>query len=201
MKGNFVMSINTDKTSKITVYRLTALVDMTTAQFDGYKLAAEATESSTGYKYKLWFGDTGDQTPKWFSPFSQITSVIPKFKLASFILLVNTQTSSYACTGGLGFHKLQEDLNIEPRFGIVIAKRILATTNIRGLSQKDASGIVHNLDRVFRGSYNPSGDIDNLHRILTRLRASFTKGSDKYKKIGSSVKASDSLTVNNLKVG
>lgn len=111
-------------------------------------------------------------------------------------MLVNTQSSTYACTGGLGFHKLIECFSIEPRFGILIAKKILAAHNLKGLTQKDASGIVHNLDRVFRGAYNPQGDIDNLHRILTSLRASFTKTSAKYTTIGSSIKASDSLAVN-----
>lgn len=190
------MPDNTDKTSKITVYRLAALADLATTQLDGYSLAAEGTETATGYAYKLWFGDTGARPPKWFPAFSQIASFTPTAKQAGFVLLVNTLNASYACTGGLGYHKLQEHLTIEPRFGITIAKRVLAASNIRGLTQKDASGIVHNLERVFRGAYNPSGDIDNLHRILKSLRATFTKGSDRYKKIGSSIKASDSLTVN-----
>lgn len=187
---------NNDTTNKITIYRLRNRIDLTTTQIDGYTKVAEGAETSTNFNYTLWFGDNGLNPPKWYFPFSRITTVRPTAKQAGFVLLINSQNSSYACTGGLGFHKLQEHLMIEPRFGILIARKILAATNIRGLSQKDASGIVHNLDRVFRGTYNPAGDIDNLHRILTSLRASFSKGSDKYKKLGSSIKASDSLTVN-----
>jgi len=89
-----------------------------------------------------------------------------------------------------------DSYQIEPRFGLVVAKKVLATHELKGLIQKDASGIVNNLDRVFRGVYNPEGDIDNLHRVLTNLRASFDKGSQKHQDIGSSIRAGDSLSVN-----
>jgi len=190
------MARGKDTTGRITVYRLKEKAELGTARVEGYERVAEGTESASGYRYALWFGDYGTYTPDWFPPFKGVAKTTPKVRQAGFVLLVNTSDATYSCTGGLGYHRLLECFRIEPRFGIAVAKKILAVPELRGLVQKDASGIVNNLDRVFRGTYNPEGDIDNLHRVLTTLRASFSKDSAKYAEIGSRIRAGDSLAAN-----
>ncbi len=190
------MPKNKDTTGRMTVYRLKSKLALGSATVEGYDKVADGTGPNSQFKYTLWFGDFGTRTPDWFPPFKPIASKTPKVKQAGFVLLVNTAHATYACTGGLGYHKLMECFHVEPRFGIVVAKKVLAVHNLKGLVQKDASGVVNNLDRAFRGAYNPQGDIDNLHRVLTSLRATFDKKSDEYATIGSSIRAGDSLVVN-----
>ncbi len=104
-----------------------------------------------------------------------------------------------SCNETLGYHKLTDCFDIEPRFGIALAKKLIAFAHLKGLVQKDASGIVNSLDRVFRGTYNPHGEIDNLHRVMTNLRASFPKDNPNYGEIGASITAGDSLSANGPK--
>ena len=190
------MPNHADTTGRMTVYRLKTQEVLDAASVDGYDKVAAGIEEQSQFQYTLWFGDFGLRTPDWFPPFNSIVEEAPKVKQAGFVLLVNTATATYACTGGLGYHKLLECFPIKPRFGIAVAKKVLAVHNLKGLVQKNASGIVNNLDRAFRGAYNPQGDIDNLHRVLTQLRATFSKNSNEYAQIGSSIRAGDSLVVN-----
>lgn len=99
----------------------------------------------------------------------------------------------------LGIFHLRKHLSIEHRFGIELAQKILAIPELRGLSQRDTSGVVNTLDRVFRGPYNPHGDINNLKRVLTHVRGTLKKQNPLQAKIGSSITASDALTVNGSK--
>jgi len=193
------MAQRTDTTSRITVYRLKDKQELSTVSISHCRKVAEGTEAQTAFEYALWFADFGEYTPNWYPPFKTITNTRPVAKQSGFVLLVNTPNATYGCTGGLGYHKLLECFKIEPRFGITLAKKVMAVVNLKGLVQKDASGIVNNLDRVFRGTYNPQGDIDNLHRVLTNIRASFPKGSEKYAEIGASIRAGDSLAANGAK--
>jgi uncharacterized protein (TIGR04141 family) len=193
------MARRKDTTNRITVYRLKEKQDLATVSVSGFDKVAEGPEAQTAFEYILWFGDFSEYTPTWYPPFRKITSTAPVARQSGFVLLLNTSNATYGCTGGLGFHKLLECFKIEPRFGITLAKKVMAMVNLKGLVQKDASGIVNNLDRVFRGTYNPQGDIDNLHRVLTNIRASFQKGSEKYTEIGASIRAGDSLAANGAK--
>jgi len=188
-----------DTTNRITVYRLKTHQILADAYVSGCEKVADGVEINTDYEYTLWFGNYNDYTPNWFPPFKEIADKTPSVKQSGFVLLIGTADSTYACTGGLGYHKLLESFKIEPRFGIILAKKIMSITNIKGLVQKDANGIVNNLDRVFRGTYNPQGDIDNLHRVLTNIRASFPKGKRQHSEIGASIRAGDSLAANGTK--
>jgi uncharacterized protein (TIGR04141 family) len=115
-------------------------------------------------------------------------------------MLVSTATATYAFGGGIGHHKLLKNFEIEARFGIAVARRILRKlTDLKGLAQRDVNGSVHTLDRSFRRSYDPKLDIDNLHRMLRQLKGAFDKQSAEYAQIGASITASDSLTVNGSK--
>jgi uncharacterized protein (TIGR04141 family) len=193
------MGKRNDATGKVTVYRLKTMVaDLASAKINECDRVSLGTESKSELEYSLWMGDFRAHAPHWFAPFKDIVAETkaPKVRQAGFVMLVNTNTATYACTGGLGYHRLMDSYQIEPRFGLVVAKKVLATHELKGLIQKDASGIVNNLDRMFRGVYNPEGDIDNLHRVLKSLRASFDKASQKYQDIGSSIRAGDSLSVN-----
>ena len=89
--------------------------------------------------------------------------------------------------------------DIEQRFGTILAERILSLPELRGLVQKDTSGAVMRLDRVFRGRYNPQGEIDNLRRVLSSVRGSLDKKSKYYAEIGKSIQAGNALTVNGAK--
>lgn len=193
------MSKAKDTTSRVTVYRLAKKLDLKKAAVTEYDNVGNGTHKATGFKYSLWFSTFGNYTPNWYPPFKGVANKIPKAKQSGFVLLVNTSDATYGCTGGLGYHKLLECFNIEPRFGITLAKKIITIAHLKGLVQKDASGIVNSLDRVFRGTYNPQGDIDNLHRVLTNLRASFPKDNPNYAEIGASIRAGDSLTANGAK--
>ncbi len=194
-----MMAEKNDTTSRITVYRLAKKQDLVSASVPDYEMVASDTEATTGFEYTLWFSQFGAYTPNWYAAFKGVTKKTPKAKQSGFVLLVNTSGATYACTGGLGYHALLDGFDIEPRFGITLAKKIIGIANLKGLVQKDASGIVNSLDRVFRGIYNPQGDIDNLHRVLTNLRASFQKDNPKYAAIGASIRAGDSLAANGAK--
>lgn len=195
-----------DIAKQITLYRLKDTVDLDTVEFPNY----EKVHSKNGKSIKtaLFFLKTQGSDASWYKVFatlnpdlSSFSSKPPHVQYSGFIYLMKTNSSTYACTGGLGFHALgsSEGYAIEPRFGIIIAKKILNSEHLRGLVQKDSSGILNSLDRVFKGNYNPAGDIENLHRVLTHIRASVVKQSELYKEIGSNIKAGDSLHVSGQK--
>lgn len=198
----------TDTTKQVTMYRIKEHQDITKVEFPDY--VRVVIDDDVIPTKALFFLRAENQTVNWYKLFETIKPNLqafedcpPKVKYSGFIYIVNIKKSTYACTGGLGFHTLTKKYNIEPRFGIMIAKKILLPEQLRGLVQKDSSGIINSLDRVFKGNYNPIGDIDNLHRVLTTIRASAPKNEKLIKDndiiIGSNIKAGDSLNVTGQK--
>jgi len=127
------MAQRTDTTSRITVYRLKDKQELSTVSISHCRKVAEGTEAQTAFEYALWFADFGEYTPNWYPPFKTITNTRPVAKQSGFVLLVNTPNATYGCTGGLGYHKLLECFKIEPRFGITLAKKVMAVVNLKGL--------------------------------------------------------------------
>jgi uncharacterized protein (TIGR04141 family) len=196
-----------DTIHQVTLYKLKDFVNLDDIGFADYERVF--INKSTQPNFAIFFLLAEEQSVNWYNIFNSIeinlskfSEDAPKVKHSGFIFITNIDESSYACTGGLGFHALNRECKIEPRFGISIAKKILLPTQLKGLVQKDSSGILNSLDRVFKGSYNPTGDIDNLHRVLTNIRASALpneKISDSDIEIGRSIKAGDSLNVTGQK--
>jgi len=201
---------------RITVYRLN-LDDIEEISFDDFVLVKIGTISTESKKkaiapqkvntcsYRLFFLKQHPLETNWYKVFKELNlnidkQDIPKTLKSGFILLVNLNDESYyGVTGGVGHYYLKETCEIEHRFGIEIAEAILSLPELRGLVQKDTSGEVYYLNRVFRGQYNPQGDIDNLKRVLTNVRGTLKKDSEHYDKIGRSIQASDALSVNGKK--
>lgn len=143
-------------------------------------------------------------TVDWFNIFEDLNidigaDQIPKKLNSGFIFIIKVNSSYYAMTGGLEHNHLKKSLEIEHKFGIDISEKILSLPEIRGLAQKDTSGSINALDRVFRGKYNPNGDINNLKRVLTHVRGKLKNNNVYYDIIGKSIIASDSLIVNGAK--
>jgi len=194
--------------NKITAYKI-KIDDYDNLSVDGYDEVKTGNISLTkgNYTYKLFFKK--QFAPKhvdWYGYFQDIDlgleeKKIPKKLSSGFIWLINMEKSSYSITGGVGHHALRKHtgITIEPRFGVNIAQKILSIPELSGLVQKDTSGIVNYLHRMFRGRYNPSGDINNLKRVLTLVKGKLLKKNDYYEKIGKSIQASDSLAVNGEK--
>jgi len=194
-----------DIIQKLTVYKLTD-VTLNSVQVPKYKLVGNGTwkANDNEFPYRLYFYKTAPQPAKWLPVFQPLNLDIaaddcPKTMAAGFILVIQVGTSLYGITGGLGHIDLRKCVSIEYRFGIKLAQRILALPELRGLSQRDTSGIVNALDRVFRGLYNPCGDINNLKRVLTHVRGTLRKQNPLRATIGRSIQASDALTVNGSK--
>ena len=194
-----------DVIHKLTVYKLgNGLFKSITVP--SYKLVAEDAWNAKNktYPYRLFFHKRGPFLAPWLSVFRPLTlnvasKDLPQSTVSGFILLIQVESSIYAVTGGVGYIHLRKHLSIEHRFGIELAQRILAIPELRGLSQKDTSGVVNTLDRVFRGFYNPQVDVNNLKRVLTHVRGTLKKQNPLQATIGSSIRASDALTVNGSK--
>ena len=147
------------------------------------------------------------KTPGWFDVFSDLNvdrAYVPTSKTAGFILAVkftdaNEESTVYAFTGGIGHIRLRESLAIEPRFGVILAEKILSLPELKGLTQKDTSGVVNFMDRAFRTIYNPEGDVNNLRRILTNVRGKLSEGTRFYNDIGKSIQAGNALSVSGAK--
>jgi len=191
--------------NKITVYRLN-IEDFDNITFQYYKMVKSDVFSidSNDYYYKLFFFTPVSKTANWFPMFAGLgltimSNEVPATQVSGFILVVKVQNSYYAVTGGVGHIHLKKAVTIEHRFGIILAEKILSLPELRGLSQKDTSGIVNYIDRVFRGIYNPSGDFNNLKRVLTHVRGKLKKENRYYSSIGKSLQASDALSVHGRK--
>lgn len=190
---------------KLTVYKLSDVV-LKSVTIPSYKLVAEDAWKATNKKcpYRLFFHKRGPFSAPWLPVFGPLnlnvaSKDLPESIVSGFILLIQIATSVYAVTGGVGHIHLRKHLSIEHRFGIELARRIIAVPELRGLSQKDTSGVVNALDRVFRGLYNPHGDINNLKRVLTHVRGTLKKQNPLQATIGRSIVASDALTVHGSK--
>lgn len=190
---------------RITVYKL-IMNDFNEIIFSNYDLVKNDEIEYRGNKYPfhLYFLQQ-EQTPvEWYNVFNQLdlnldNGNIPQKLNSGFIFIIKINDSFYGLTGGLGYIHLRKIVSIEHRFGIDIAEKIISLTELRGLAQKDTSGIVNSLDRVFRGRYNPNGDINNLKRVLTHVRGKLSKNNRYYETIGKSIQASDALSVNGAK--
>jgi uncharacterized protein (TIGR04141 family) len=163
---------------------------------------AKGTWKTKGRKfpYLLLFYKKEPRQAAWFRVFKPLRiklnpKDVPATMVSGFIFIIRIGPSIYAVTGGVGHISLRKHLPIEFRFGIELAQKILTLAELRGLSQKDTGGIVNMLARGFRGVYNPKGDINNLKRVLTQVRGTLNKHNPLHEKIGSSIQASDSLTV------
>lgn len=197
-----------DFISKLNVYKV-SVVDFESLEIDDYDVIKTGVFCQNGkeYPYKLFFlHQKQPVNVEWYKFFNKLdlqisSSRIPKRTSSGFIWIVSVRDSFYAMTGGIGHFKLNksENITIEPRFGIEIAQKILSIPEISGLVQKDTSGVVNYLHRMFRGRYNPSGDIDNLKRILTHVKGSLSKDNEFYKDVGKSIQASDNIVVNGKK--
>lgn len=191
--------------TRLTVYKL-ASNDLEAAKIPGYKLAAKGkhTIDKKPVSYRLYFYRRGPHPPSWLHAFEDLNLLLPKRDWpetisSGFILLVHAGASLYAVTGGVGHIHLRNKVAIEHRFGIDLAQRMLSLADLRGLVQRDTSGVVNVIDRGFRARYNPKGDLNNLRRVLKNVRGAFGKKDALYNEIGSSVQASDALTVNGRK--
>lgn len=192
---------------RVTVYKLVGMsrhADLKLKKYTEVIAPTDRTVDKQDFKYSLHFLDSVEQPPSWLSVFNGLPLALspsgePRIRLAGFIMLIEVQGAFYAFTGGLGHLALRADNEVEQRFGSVLAEKILSLLELRGLIQKDTSGVVMRLDRVFRGRYNPTGEIDNLRRILSTVRGSLDKTNKLYAKIGRSIQAGNALTVNGTK--
>lgn len=191
--------------NKITVFKLKN-DDISEIQFDRFAEIKNDQYSFDGqrYPYRLFFYRHFLSDADWLPLFDELNlGLAPDLKPVKlsngFIFLIKTNKSYYALTGGVGHMYLKKAVEIEHGFGLDIAQKILSVQELRGLAQKDTSGIVNSLDRVFRGKYNPSSDVNNLKRVLTHVRGKLKKDSLYIDKIGKSFIASDSFTVNGSK--
>lgn len=194
-----------DSINKITVYRLN-IENFDNITFQYYKIVKSDVfkVNDNSYPYKLFFFAPTSKTAGWFPMFTGLgltimSNEIPSTQVSGFVLVVRVQNSYYAVTGGVGHIHLKKAVAIEHRFGIILAEKILSLPELRGLSQKDTSGIVNYIDRIFRGTYNPTGDFNNLKRVLTHVRGKLKKTNKYYSSIGKSLQASDALSVNGRK--
>lgn len=194
--------------NKITVYKV-KIDNYENLSIEGYDEVKSGNISSIKGKctYKLFFKKQFyPEHVDWYEYFEDMNlkldeKKIPKKLSSGFIWMINIGDFSFCITGGVGHHALKKhaDITIEPRFGVDIAQKILSISELSGLVQRDTSGIVNYLHRMFRGRYNPSGDINNLKRVLTHVKGKFSKKNEYYEKIGKSIQASDSLAVNGKK--
>jgi len=190
---------------KLTVYKL-APVLLKLTNIPGYKLVADGkwNYKRNDYAYRLFFHKEGPHPPSWLAVFNSLHLALnkrdkPQTMSSGFILLLEVDSVLFGITGGTGHIHLRNSLTIENRFGIDLAERILGLPELRGLTQRDTSGVVNSLDRAFRGVYNPEGDINNLKRVLTHVRGTLQKTNPLQATIGRSIQASDALTVNGRK--
>ena len=191
--------------NRVTVYRL-KLKSHQGFALSNYDKVHEGSGKLDGqsYKYWLYFLRQSARPAVWYKVFESLPLTLPNNKpprtlIAGFILVVQIGSSFYGITGGVAHLHLNKAVEVEHRFGILLAEKILSVPELRGLIQKDTSGIVNRLDRVFRGSYNPKGELDNLRRVLTNIRGRLDKKSQHYKRIGKSIQAGNALTVNGAK--
>jgi len=191
--------------NKLTVYKL-APVALSLIKIPVYKPVADGKWKfrRKNHAYRLFFHKNGPHPPSWLAVFNPLNPKvakkdIPQTMTSGFILLIEIDGSLFGITGGIGHIHLRKNLSIEHRFGLELAERILALPELRGLTQRDTSGVVNALDRVFRGIYNPQGDINNLKRVLTHVRGTLQKTNPLQATIGKSIQASDALTVNGSK--
>ncbi len=195
-----------DAINKLTVYKLKQAV-LDSIEILSFKEVANGKwkMNQEKFHYRLFFHKSGPHTVGWLSVFQKSLKLdlkskdIPESMTSGFILIVQVKKSYYAVTGGVGHFHLRKHLTIEPRFGIDLAQRILSLPELRGLAQRDTSGIVNTMDRIFRGPYNPMGDINNLKRVLTHVRGTLQKTNTLQATVGRSIQASDALTVNGSK--
>lgn len=190
---------------KITVFRLAAQ-SADALSLPKYHLVKSdsITIGKAAYPYRLFFLTEPPREASWYAVFRSLnlsleTKQIPKTMVSGFVLAVSVGKSAYAVTGGIGHVHLKVAAKIEYRFGIELAERILSLPELRGLAQKDTSGNVISLDRVFRGIYNPVDDLNNLKRVLKLIRGTLDKKNARYLSIGRSIQATDALTVNGNK--
>lgn len=191
--------------TRLTVYKLPAQ-DLSAVAIPSYKQAAKGklTVEKQAVAYRLLFYKKGPYAPSWLSTFDTLKMTIaekdwPETMSSGFVLLVHVGHTIYAVTGGVGHIHLRTHVPIEHRFGIELAQRMLALANLRGLVQRDTSGVVNTIDRGFRARYDPKGDLNNLRRVLKNVRGAFKKSDPLYKTIGSSIHASDALSVSGRK--
>lgn len=191
--------------NRVTVYRLKLKTHQGFVLKD-YDKVHEGTGKADGqsFKYWLYFLRQSARPAGWYKVFEALPLTLPNNKpprtlIAGFILVVQVNFSFYGITGGVGHLHLGKAVEVEHRFGILLAEKILSVPELRGLIQKDTSGIVNRLDRVFRGSYNPRGELDNLRRVLTNVRGRLDKKNQHYGEIGKSIQAGNALTVNGAK--
>jgi uncharacterized protein (TIGR04141 family) len=194
-----------DVIHKLTVYRLGG-ASVESVSIPSFKLVADAVweKNNQSFRYRLFFQKSGPKNAGWLPFFRPLELTLavrdrPQTMTSSFILVIDVAGSVYGVTGGFGHMHLRKNLSIEHRFGINLAQRILSLPELRGLTQRDTSGIVNALDRVFRGLYNPQGDINNLKRVLTHVRGTLQKANPLQATIGRSIQASDALTVHGRK--
>lgn len=194
-----------DSINRVTVYKLKI------SNFEQLDLANYVEVCSNAFRledidylYRLYFLPQGEpEEASWFQLFSSLSldldrDKVPKVLFAGFILIIKIANSFYGLCGGLG-HTVLIKQPIEHRFGLVLAQKILSLPELKGLVQKDTSGEVYTLNRVFRGTYNPHGDLSNLKRVLTHIRGKLNSQNQFCESIGKSIKAGDSLSVTGKK--
>lgn len=192
-----------DKISRVTVFRLN-IKSNTELALRNYELVTSGAQKAadSNIKYWLYFLKSHRRAPKWFSLFASLElpkESIPKTQDTGFALLIQVKRSFYAISGGLAHIEISSQNKIEHQFGSIMAEKMLSLPELRGLVQRDTSGVVNRLDRNFRSSYDPNGEIDNLRRVLSSVRGRLDKENPLYEAIGKSITAGNSLTINGSK--
>lgn len=192
---------------KLTIYRFEEFesVKKATNPFDGFESVTTGSHNIGDHTidYHLFFlRQSKPQDASWYKGFKPLLGGVkhstPVITLPGFILLAEIEDSVYALTGGSGSAAVRSK-RIARHFGLDLARKLVSTSELRGLSQKDTSGNVNYIDRAFNHGYNPLGDSGNLKRILTHLRASISKDNERYAEVGRSITAGDALTANGKK--
>lgn len=190
------------KIGRTTVYRV-KISRFDDVDLQDYQLVCDGTASadSVSLPYRLYFlNQPPPRAASWYWVFRDLLETTPHAEpivaVAGFVLLVQVNESFYAVTGGVGHTHLKQAASLEYRFGIALAQKILSVPEIRGLAQRDTGGIVNSLDRVFRGSYDPAGEVANLKRVLTKVRGKLSKENEHYRVVGGSIDAGDAVTAN-----
>jgi len=197
---SLVPRMKSDTTSRISVYKLKTCLPLSES-VPGYKVLAEgrAPNGDDGPYYRLCVRQCSPKTPAWLDVFTPIIvgpseAELPHTMNAGFVLLVWVSDATYAATGGVGHYDLEPSFPIERRFGISLAERMLTLPELRGLEQKDTSGVVNYINRVFRPGYNPLGDIENLKRVLKSVRGKLADTNPRLAYVGSSIVAGDAVS-------
>lgn len=150
----------TPKTHRIVLYRL-----QTDTDFSDLDLSPAGYELKYSEQDKKLFIKKSISDPPWLKYLTTILNTSEDWSNTrhSFVLLCKHETSTYALTGGSGYHCVKEIC--DPQFGLSISVRMIGEDQISALNQKPLKGDTQQISRVF-SAYDPRLDLDNYHRLV-----------------------------------